>query len=141
MKKLPLLLMLLLSLESISQQFSQVKYQNAMAENMDDLPPLVLKSSPPKFPGGDEAFRSFVKQTAQFPERAYNEQIEGTIYVVANIKPNGAIQIIGLKGKLGGGCEKEALRIVDAMPCWEPALEAGEPVKCKIILPIVFKYL
>jgi periplasmic protein TonB len=138
MKKLPLLFMLLLSLETISQQFSLL---NPLVEDLDDLPPLVLKSCPPKFPGGDDAFQRFVKQTAQFPQRAFNEKIDGTLYVEAKIQPNGAIQILGLKGKLGGGCEKEALRIVEAMPCWEPALQTGEPVKCKILIPIVFKYL
>jgi hypothetical protein len=100
--------------------------------------PLLLKSRPPKFPGDQSAFQNFVSSTFHFPERAFHDKIEGTIYVEVDINQKGVLHVLGVNGALGGGCEQEALRVIEAMPCWLPALQNSEPVNCKMLLPITF---
>ena len=105
-----------------------------------DVPPVVRQNRPPAFSGGNSAFQDFVKQTARFPERAYREGIEGTVYVEVYVLPTGRLQLLDIKGNVGGGCEQEALRIVGLMPAWAPALRDSEPVRCKVRIPVVFRW-
>jgi len=40
---------------------------------------------------------------------------------------------------LGGGCGKEALRIVQTMPQWVPGKQRNQPVRVQFNLPVRFK--
>ncbi|MBI5914218.1 MAG: energy transducer TonB [Bacteroidetes bacterium] len=40
---------------------------------------------------------------------------------------------------IGCGCGEEALRVVKAMPNWEPGTQRGRPVRVQFNLPIKFK--
>ncbi len=139
MKKSVLCLLLALTIDqAMSQKMNFTEVANQIGDDIADFPPVVRKSSPPRFPGDENAFQDFVSQTVRYPERALNEKIEGAIYVVVNVSPTGLMQIVAMKGHLGGGCEQEAMRVVSSMPCWKPALQNSEPVSCKVMIPIKF---
>ena len=114
------------------------QFQPFFADSIDALP-VVRQSRPPVFLGGEKAFQDFIVQNAQFPERAYREGIEGTVYVEVYVLATGRLQLLSVKGEVGGGCEEEAVRIVSLMPHWLPALRNSEPVRCKVRIPVTFK--
>ena len=35
--------------------------------------------------------------------------------------------------------DKEALRVVNAMPKWKPGMEKGQPVRARFHIPVIFK--
>lgn len=125
----------------------QVRSQNIVfVENQNfnekaDLPPVIYKVSLPKFPGNENAFNEFLLKNIKFPERAYNEKIEGTLLVELDVEKTGNLNILKVIGHLGGGCEEEARRIINLMPCWQPAYQHGEAVKCKMKIPVTFKLI
>ena len=39
---------------------------------------------------------------------------------------------------IGGGCDEEAVRVVQSMPNWKPGVQKGKPVKVAYNLPVRF---
>jgi len=42
-----------------------------------------------------------------------------------------------LKG-IGGGCDEEAVRVVQSMPKWKPGTQRGKPVRTQYNMPVRF---
>ncbi|MCK5468070.1 MAG: energy transducer TonB, partial [Cyclobacteriaceae bacterium] len=40
---------------------------------------------------------------------------------------------------IGGGCDKEAVRVISESVAWNPGIEKGKNVYVRMILPITFK--
>lgn len=94
----------------------------------------------PKFYRGDDAMMKFIMENLKYPEEAVANNISGTVRVKFTIDSNGTVKnptIIGNQ-KLGYGCEKEAIRVIENMPRWNPALMNGVPISCYFNLPVRF---
>jgi protein TonB len=39
---------------------------------------------------------------------------------------------------IGGGCDEEAVRVVENMPKWKPGMQRGKPVRVSFNLPVKF---
>ena len=95
------------------------------------------KEAEPK--GGMEAFRSLVSEKLKYPEAAKENNIEGKVFVQFIVCKDGtATEVQAVKG-LGAGCDEEAERFIKNETSWIPAQVAGENVKSRMIMPIVFK--
>lgn len=81
---------------------------------------------------------SFISENIQYPEAAKLEGIEGTVFLSFVVNKNGQIESQKILRDIGGGCGKEALRILDLMPDWEPAINEGKAVSVKLNLPVTF---
>jgi TonB family protein len=142
MKKLFLLLVLLLMVGKVTQATAQqISFVNTtqLLTDETEVPPLVPQNRLPQFPGGSEALTRFITETARYPLRAYREGREGTVYVEVYVLPTGKLQVLSVEGQLGGGCEQEAVRVVNEMPAWLPALRQSNPVKCRVKIPVSFR--
>lgn len=140
MKKLVLSLVVASSIGcAVAQNYALITNPEIVLADLNPQP-VVRQSRPPMFPGGTKALQSFIDQTAHYPDRAFREGIEGTLYVEVSVLADGHLQILGIKGYLGGGCEQEAARTVSLMPRWNPALRASEPVSSKVRIPVTFKW-
>ncbi len=93
----------------------------------------------PEFPGGEEALYKYLAQNIHYPEQAKKEQIQGRVFVNFVIEKDGSIADAVVKRGIGGGCDEEALRVVNAMPKWTPGKVRGENVRVNYCLPINFK--
>ena len=93
---------------------------------------------PPKFPGGDEAMYDFLRKHINSPERAKQLGIEGTVYIQFVVDEYGHIRFAKIARGIGGGCDEEALRVVNMMPRWVPAKQAGHAVRVQFHLPISY---
>ncbi|GAB4014317.1 hypothetical protein GCM10028808_36440 [Spirosoma migulaei] len=92
----------------------------------------------PEFPGGIGALMEYLKTSVQYPPEAKKAKIQGRVFVSFIVELDGSrTDIIVLKG-LGYGCDEEAMRVVRAMPCWEPGGQSGRPLRVKYNLPILF---
>ncbi len=92
-------------------------------------PPLV---SPPSevvaqasFPGGQEAFRTYMVSELVYPEQARKYGVEGVVRAEFQVDPAGRAKAIKIISEPGYGCGAEVKRLIEAMPRWYPALENG----------------
>lgn len=92
----------------------------------------------PKYPGGDEAMYEFLRKNIHYPERAKQLGVEGIVYIQFVVDEYGNIRFAKIARGIGGGCDEEALRVVNMMPRWVPAKQAGHSVRVQFHLPISY---
>jgi outer membrane biosynthesis protein TonB len=90
---------------------------------------------PPEFVGGKEALFNHIKETIQYPD----DVEAGNIYVAFIIGSDGAVRDARVFKGVKESMDKEALRIINNMPNWDPGLIDGKPVASVYGLPIIFK--
>lgn len=93
----------------------------------------------PEFPGGMEALIKYLSENIKYPEQAKKDKIQGKVYISFVVEKDGSVADAKVLRGIGGGCDEEALRVVNAMPKWEPGKQKGTPVRVQYNLPIVFK--
>jgi TonB family protein len=93
----------------------------------------------PEFPGGMEAWNNFLKDNLKYPSQAGRMGIEGTVYLVFEIKTDGSVHNIELLRGIGAGCDEEAMRVIGKSPNWIPGKQRGRLVNVRMRLPIRFK--
>jgi protein TonB len=93
----------------------------------------------PTFPGGPDAFLSYVAQKIQYPEIAKRAGVEGRVSVSFVVSPSGNISDVQVAKSIGAGCDEEAVRVIKSMPKWNPGKQNGRPVNVQVSVPIVFR--
>lgn len=92
----------------------------------------------PQFPGGDEARIKYMQENIKYPEEARKKGIQGTVYVTFVVEKNGKISDVRVLRGIGGGCDEEAIRVIQNMPDWIPGKQRGEAVRVQFNTPIRF---
>lgn len=93
----------------------------------------------PSFPGGDLALIRFLKAELHYPSLALESKIEGVVVVQFIIDEQGNITQPTILRGIGGGCDEEALRVVQRMPRWSPGKQRSRAVKVRFNLPVRFQ--
>lgn len=93
----------------------------------------------PEFPGGMEAWNNFLKDNLKYPSQARRMGIEGTVYLVFEIKTDGSVHNIELLRGIGAGCDEEAKRVIGESPKWTPGKQRGRLVNVRMRIPIRFQ--
>lgn len=93
----------------------------------------------PQFPGGTEAMFQFLAKNIKYPVEAQTQGTEGRVIVQFVVDKNGKIRDTNIIRSLSPETDKEAIRVVEAMPDWLPGEQRGEKVSVKYTLPIAFK--
>ena len=81
----------------------------------------------------------YLSKNLHYPEKARKHNVEGRVIVKFVVGEDGSISDCTLVKGISKDCDKEALRVVRAMPPWKPGMNKGIPVKVYYNLPIVFK--
>lgn len=101
----------------------------------------IISTSPievfPSFPGGDDALMKFVIKNRHYENAEDRNQI-GIVKVTFVIEKDGSILEPKIVQAASGFYDKEAIRIVKAMPKWKPGTQNGIPVSVQYTLPIKF---
>ena len=93
----------------------------------------------PEFPGGAAKMMEFIQKNIKYPMMARESDIQGRVFVNFVVEPNGTITNVTVMRGIGGGCDEEALRVVQSMPNWKPGKQRGSAVRCSFTVPIIFK--
>jgi protein TonB len=89
--------------------------------------------------GGMSAFNQYLSKSIRYPEQARRMGIEGRVFVEFVVDKDGSItEVKAIKG-IGGGCDEEAVRVVQNAPKWTPGKQRGRPVKVRMVVPILFR--
>jgi TonB family protein len=99
-----------------------------------------LPEKMPEFQGGQEAMMKFLLAEIKYPEKCRDQKIQGRVVLKFVVDKNGRIkQVTNLKDGVDPLLVKEAIRVVSAMPKWNPGMNNGEAVNTEFVLPIVFQ--
>jgi TonB family protein len=92
----------------------------------------------PEFPGGIDALMNYLSKNIKYPKVARKNNIQGKVYIKFIVSADGSINDVTIIRGIGGGCEEEAVRVVENMPRWSPGYANGEAVDVYYSLPIIF---
>ncbi len=95
--------------------------------------------SPPMPPGGMSGWNQYLSKNLKYPTQARRMGVEGTVIVVFVVNTDGTIQDVDVLRGIGGGCDEEAIKVVQNAPAWEPGKQRGRPVRTRMRLPIRFQ--
>lgn len=93
----------------------------------------------PSYPGGESAMHTFINQNLKYPIEAQKAGIQGRVSVRYVIKSSGEISDVTVIRGLDPALDKEAVRVVEAMPNWSPGKQNNIAVPVYFTLPIVFR--
>jgi TonB family protein len=99
----------------------------------------VVEIQPNPAGGKMEGWMKYLAESIKYPEEAKKQGIEGTVVIVFVINSDGTISDVETLRGIGGGCDEEAMRVIQNAPKWTPGLQGGKPVNCRMRLPIRFK--
>ncbi|MCX6235504.1 MAG: energy transducer TonB [Bacteroidetes bacterium] len=92
----------------------------------------------PSYPGGEAARIQYLQDNIKYPQMARESGIQGTVYVTFVVEPDGSVSHVLVLRGIGGGCDEEAIRVVNSMPRWNPGKQRGKPVRVQFNMPIKF---
>lgn len=93
----------------------------------------------PEFPGGEAAMNQFINRTIRYPVIAQENGIQGRVVVQFVVNTDGKIVDVEVVRGVEESLDKEAIRVVKAMPPWNPGRQGGKNVRVKYTLPIRFR--
>ena len=105
----------------------------------EDVDHYLIVDEMPEFPGGNDKIIDYIQQNIKYPVEACEDKIQGRVFVNFIVEPDGSLSDIFVIRGIGGGCDEEAMRIIQNMPKWKPGKLNGEIVRCSCTVPVVFE--
>ena len=93
----------------------------------------------PEFKGGQKAMMQFLVENIKYPESAKESGTEGTVFIAFVINNKGKVTKAQVKKGVEKSLDKEALRVINAMPKWNPGEKDGKKVNVEMTIPIKFQ--
>lgn len=93
----------------------------------------------PSFPGGNAELMSFIAKNLKYPTIAQENGIQGRVTCQFVVGKDGQVRDVVVVRPLDPYCDKEAIRVIMAMPKWIPGKQNGKPVAVKYTVPIMFR--
>ena len=93
----------------------------------------------PSFPGGDAALMRYLSKNIKYPPLAEENGIQGRVICSFVVERDGSVSDIRIKRSVDPSLDKEAMRVVSAMPKWIPGRQNGQMVRVKYTLPVTFR--
>lgn len=93
----------------------------------------------PHFPDGQAALRQWFEQHIDYPREALADSARGTVLVRFIIDKTGYVRRAEVAQSANPLFNDEALRLVRAMPTWNPGTRGEETVAVQMDLPISFE--
>ena len=91
-----------------------------------------------EFPGGTAEMMKFIQENITYPPQAITDSIQGKVYLKAIVEADGTITDVVVERGVSPILDKEAIRIMYAMPKWRPGENSEGPVRTRIRMPFVF---
>ncbi len=139
MKKLLLITIILFSIHSFAQEGGIVLSQeNANEKGITPIWPKCDRSRQTPAQCFDNKLRNHIIQNFEYPELALNEGLSGTVTVEFIINKKGKVEVIEVTGA-HRYLQREAIRIVRAIPKMEPGKWGNKPIAVAYAVPITFR--
>lgn len=93
----------------------------------------------PEFPGGTSALMKYLSSNIKYPVMSQEIGSQGRVIVQFVVDKDGTITTPVVVRGIDAYLDKEALRVISAMPKWKPGTQNGKKVRVKYTVPVVFK--
>lgn len=93
----------------------------------------------PQYPGGTAALMKFIGANLRYPVVAAENGVQGRVTCQFVVGKDGVVREVKILKALDPYCDKEAIRVIQAMPRWIPGKQNGQEVAVKYTVPIMFK--
>lgn len=128
-------------------QNTQQKQAQPVKTEMKFVPPVIEKDKQifqvvekmPQYPGGEAALMKYISETVKYPASAAEKNIQGRVIVRFVVNTDGKIEQTEVIRSVDPAIDKEAVRVVNAMPQWIAGEQGGKKVSVYFTLPINFK--
>ena len=92
----------------------------------------------PQFPGGDSSMLSYIYDNLKYPQKAYDENIQGRVVMQFLVRETGEVDSVKILRGKDPSLDAEAMRLVSGFPRFTPATSSLTPVDRWLTLPIKF---
>ena len=93
----------------------------------------------PSFPGGPSALMEWLSNNVKYPVVAQENGVQGRVVVSFVVERDGSITDVKVVRGVDPSLDKEASRVVRAMPRWIPGMQNGSAVRVKYNVPVAFR--
>ena len=113
---------------------------DAPDEDEEEEVVFVVVEKMPEFPGGQQALFKYLSENVKYPVIAQENGIQGRVICQFVVNKDGSIVDVEV-ARSGGdpSLDKEAVRVIKAMPKWKPGKQRGKAVRVKYTVPVSFK--
>ena len=85
------------------------------------------------------AMMKYLAENIRYPEAAVKAGKQGRVMVSFVVEADGSISHAKVARGISAELNTEALRVVRAMPKWEPGRHQGKVVRTRYVLPVVYR--
>jgi periplasmic protein TonB len=107
-------------------------------ESAEEVQIFMVVESMPAYPGGEAELYKFLAENIKYPQMAKESGIQGRVFVTFVVERDGSVTDVRVLRGIGGGCDEEAIRVVQNMPKWTPGKQRGKSVRVQYNLPVKF---
>ena len=93
----------------------------------------------PEFPGGMAELMKYLQKNIRYPQICKEQRVQGRVIVQFVVNTDSTITDVNVVKPVNPYLDKEAVRVVEAMPKWIPGKLHGEPVRVRFTLPVTFR--
>ena len=93
----------------------------------------------PSFPGGMAALMAYLQKSIKYPPVAEENGIQGRVVCTFVVERDGSVTDVRVAKSVDPSLDKQAVRVVSAMPKWIPGKQNGQSVRVKYTLPVTFR--
>ena len=93
----------------------------------------------PEFPGGIAELMKYLQKNMRYPKVCKEQGLQGRVIVQFVVNTDSTISDVNVIKPVNPHFDKEALRVVKAMPKWKPGTQRGKPVRVRFTLPVTFR--
>ena len=93
----------------------------------------------PEFPGGQGALLQYLSKSIKYPVIAHENGIHGRVSCSFVVEKDGSVTDVQVLRGVDPSLDKEAIRVITAMPKWKPGKQRGKPVRVKYTVPVTFR--
>lgn len=103
----------------------------------DDVYEVVEKM--PEFPGGGAELMKYLSSNIKYPVEAHKAGIQGRVVVSFVVNKDGTVKDAKIVRSVDKSIDAEALRVISAMPKWQPGYQDGKAVSVRYTVPVTFR--
>ena len=93
----------------------------------------------PEFPGGMAELMKYLQKNLRYPQICKEQGVQGRVIVQFVVNTDSTITDVNVIKSVNPHLDEEAVRVVKAMPKWNPGKQRGEPVRVRFTLPVTFR--
>ncbi|NDV57582.1 energy transducer TonB [Bacteroides sp. 519] len=108
-------------------------------EKVDETEIFAIAEKMPEFPGGTAALFEYLNKSIKYPTVAIETGTQGKVITQFVVDKDGSISDIQVVRSVDPYLDKEAIRVIRAMPKWSPGMQRNKAVRVKYTVPVVFR--